>query len=115
MSKHWRHLIIHSALTILATLFLGILPITENTSSTIYAESGTISNNWSIEQHPNYYHVEGKAQLDIKIFPNFIVQPKGSIRKVGKVLNLLQFPISITLYLMATAVLEKLMVLSQKI
>ncbi|WP_434780075.1 DNA/RNA non-specific endonuclease [Streptococcus dysgalactiae subsp. equisimilis] len=84
MSKHWRHLIIHSALTILATLFLGILPITENTSSTIYAESGTISNNWSIEQHPNYYHVEGKAQLDIKNFPELYRTTERVYKKSGQ-------------------------------
>lgn len=84
MSKHWRRLIIHSALTTLATLFLGILPITENTSSTIYAESGNISNNWSIEQHPNYYHVEGKAQLDVKNFPELYRTTERVYKKSGQ-------------------------------
>ncbi|MDV6000717.1 DNA/RNA non-specific endonuclease [Streptococcus canis] len=84
MSKHWKHIFIRYTFTALATLFLGLFPISKTTNSIIYAETTDISNVWNIEQHPNYYIVEGKSHLNKEKFPQIYHTTEKVYRKSGQ-------------------------------
>ncbi|AAL98274.1 TPA: streptodornase A [Streptococcus pyogenes] len=84
MSKHWKHLFIRYTFTALATLFLGLFPISKTTNSIIYAETTDISNVWNIVQHPNYYIVEGKSHLNKEKFPQIYHTTEKVYRKSGQ-------------------------------
>lgn len=117
MSQKLGKQLIRSVVTALAAIAFGIFPASETTNHITYAEvnSLTPSVEWSLEQYPNYYSIEGKSNIDTKDFPKLYTTTEKVYKKVVEALSALLFLICNTLHLMAMVVQELPMALSQRI
>ncbi|EHI70188.1 DNA/RNA non-specific endonuclease [Streptococcus ictaluri] len=62
---------------------LGFIPINGTSDRITYAQEAQLSQNWSLAQHPDYYVIEGKANLQKETFPELQKTTEKVYRKSG--------------------------------
>lgn len=86
MSQKLGKQLIRTVVTALAAIAFGIFPASETTNHITYAEvnSLTPSVEWSLEQYPNYYSIEGKSNINTKDFPKLYTTTEKVYKKSGR-------------------------------
>ncbi|MGT2744572.1 DNA/RNA non-specific endonuclease [Streptococcus phocae subsp. phocae] len=68
MPKKWKNLLVRSIAIAVMTVFGGIAPLS-TVNATPIENTTTLSSQWSLTQHPDYYNVEGKSNIKKEEFP----------------------------------------------